>query len=50
MRVFVQIMSEFHHQAKEDLAEVAAKMSLMDERFKSLAKYFGEVRHIRVCI
>jgi len=39
---FLQIMTEFHEKARAELDEVSAKMNLMDERFKSLAKYFGE--------
>ena len=37
-----QKLSQFRSQAREDLGEVQAKVSLMEERFKSLAKYFGE--------
>ncbi|KAJ1491992.1 hypothetical protein T484DRAFT_3053050 [Baffinella frigidus] len=39
---FLKIMTEFHDTAKVELDEVAAKIALMDDRFKALAKYFGE--------
>ena len=39
---FIKIMTNFHAGARAELNEVKAKMTLMDQRFESLAKYFGE--------
>ncbi len=39
---FLQIMSEFHCTAQEELRELEGKMALMEERFATLARYFGE--------